>query len=77
MINKRKKSIGEYDYILNSILDYGLYLKDHEQLNHYIAIYSKKKGLKRNGVIRKLMADSSFFVEWLTERAINQIKSTA
>ena len=76
MINKTKRSIGEYDYILNSMLDYGLYLKDHEHLNHYIALYSKKKGLKQNDVIRKLMVDSYFLVEWITERAINSVKST-
>lgn len=69
-------SISKYNYILNSLLDEGLYLTDSDQLNTYITLYSKKKKVKRNDVVKQLMTDSSFFVEWITERAINQVMST-
>jgi len=64
----RKFEINKYDYILNSLLDKGLYLEDKEQLIFFVKKYmkfNKKNSLTFVDEIQTIRNDSRKFVEWI------------
>ena len=64
----RKFEINKYDYILNSLLDKGLYLEDKEQLIFFVKKYMKfnnKNSLTFIDEIQTIKNDSRKFVEWI------------
>jgi len=64
----RKFEINKYDYILNSLLDKGLYLEDKEQLIFFVKKYmefNNKNSLTFIDEIQTIKNDSRKFVEWI------------
>lgn len=71
MVSKTLKKIGRNDYILNSMLDKGLYFVDFTQYVHFAKIYAKEHKIKINpfnNFIKIMQENEDKFVNFIAKK---------
>ena len=65
----RTKKEDKRNYVLNSLLDKGLYLENKKQLMYYVSMYGRKKKLEAREALEIVAENNEEFLGFITHRA--------